>query len=146
MTSFKLEVNVAANHVFFSWVFGFGGKVKIKAPGNAKAQYKRMIEQAALYVWLGFGSIKTEIGMKPHKLLHLLEYVVRCTSDGRLFERKKIRLVEYLLRLRIDKQQKEHYNNAVINNNVIDEREVKTWQIEITPWTMGSFRLPIRNF
>ena len=52
MTSFKLEVNVAANHVFFSWVFGFGGKVKIKVPENAKAQYKRMIEQAVLYVWL----------------------------------------------------------------------------------------------
>ena len=106
MTSFKLEVNVAANHVFFSWVFGFGGKVKIKAPENAKAQYKRMIEQAVLYVWLGFGSIKTEIGMKPHKLLHLLECVIRCTTDGQLFEREKIRLVEYLLRLRIDKQQK----------------------------------------
>lgn len=89
MTSFKLEVNVAVNHVFFSWVFGFGSKVKIKAPGNAKAQYKRMIEQAALYVWLGFGSIKTEIGMKPHKLLHLLECVIRCTTDGQLFEREK---------------------------------------------------------
>ena len=84
--------------------------------------------------------------MKPHKLLHLLEYVIRCTTDGRLFEREKIRLVESLLRLRIDKQQKERYNNAVINNAVIDEREVKTWQIEITPWMMGSFRLPIRNF
>lgn len=106
MTSFKLEVNAAANHVFFSWVFGFGGKVKIKTPENAKAQYKRMIEQAALYVWLGFGSIKTEIGMKPRKLLHLLECVIRCTTDGQLFEREKIRLVEYLLRLRIDKQQK----------------------------------------
>ena len=117
MTSFKLEVNVAANHVFFSWVFGFGGKVKIKAPENVKAQYKRMIEQAALYVWLGFGSIKTEIGMKPHKLLHLLECVIRCTTDGQLFEREKIRLVESLLRLRIDKQQKEHYNNTVINND-----------------------------
>ena len=146
MTSFKLEVNVAANHVFFSWVFGFSGKVKIKAPENVKAQYKRMIEQAALYVWLGFGSIKTEIGMKPHKLLHLLECVIRCTTDGQLFEREKIRLVEYFLRLRIDKQQKERYNNAVINNTVIAEREVKTWQIEITPWMMGSFRLPIRNF
>ena len=102
-----------------------------------------MIEQAALYVWLGFGSIKTEIGMKPH---NLLECVIRCTTDGQLFEREKIRLVEYLLRLRIDKQQKERYNNAVINNTVIAEREMKTWQIEITPWMMGSFRLPIRNF
>ena len=50
MTSFKLEVNVAVNHVFFSFAFGFGSKVKIKAPEHVKAQYKRMIEQAASYV------------------------------------------------------------------------------------------------
>lgn len=45
MTSFKLEVNVAVNHVFFGWVFGFGGKVRIKAPEDVKKQYKTMIEQ-----------------------------------------------------------------------------------------------------
>ena len=57
--------------------------------------------------------------MKPHKLLHLLECVIRCPTDGQLFEREKIKLVEYLLRLRIDKQQKERYNNAVIDNDII---------------------------
>ena len=44
MTSFKLEVNVAVNHVFFSWVFGFGGKVNIKSPEEVKMQYKAMVE------------------------------------------------------------------------------------------------------
>lgn len=45
MTSFKLEVSVAVNHVFFSWVFGFGGKVRIKAPEEVKKQFRTMIEQ-----------------------------------------------------------------------------------------------------
>ncbi len=46
MTSFKLEANVAVNHVFFSWVFGFGGLVKIKSPEDVKEKYKEMVEQA----------------------------------------------------------------------------------------------------
>lgn len=47
MTSFKLEVNVAVNHVFFSWIFGFGDMVRIKSPENVKQQYKMMIEKAS---------------------------------------------------------------------------------------------------
>ena len=47
MSSFKLEVNVAVNHVFFGWVFGFGGKVRIKSPENVKEQYKQMILAAS---------------------------------------------------------------------------------------------------
>jgi hypothetical protein len=29
--------------VFYSWVFGFGGKVKIKGPEAVKEKYKEMI-------------------------------------------------------------------------------------------------------
>ncbi len=47
MTSFKLEVNVAVNHVFLSWVFGFGGKVKIKSPSIVEQQYREMVIKAA---------------------------------------------------------------------------------------------------
>lgn len=47
MTSFKLEVNVAVNHVFLSWVFGFGGKVRIKSPSEVKQQYADMVKAAA---------------------------------------------------------------------------------------------------
>ena len=46
MTSFKLEVNVAVNHVFFGWVFGFGGLVKIKAPDDVKQEYANMVKKA----------------------------------------------------------------------------------------------------
>ena len=46
MTSFRLEVNVAVNHVFFGWVFGFGGLVKIKSPENVKEKYKQMVLDA----------------------------------------------------------------------------------------------------
>lgn len=46
MTSFKLEANVAVNHVFFSWVFGFGGLVKIKAPDDVKQEYANMVKKA----------------------------------------------------------------------------------------------------
>lgn len=47
MTSFKLEVNVAVTHVFLSWVFGFGGKVKIKSPAEVKQQYADMIKKVS---------------------------------------------------------------------------------------------------
>lgn len=45
MTSFKLEVNVAVNQVFFGWVFGFGGLVKIKSPENIRQQYIEMVQK-----------------------------------------------------------------------------------------------------
>lgn len=43
MESFRVVVNVAVSHVFYSWAFGFGGKVKIKGPEAVKEKYKEMI-------------------------------------------------------------------------------------------------------
>jgi predicted DNA-binding transcriptional regulator YafY len=47
MKSFKVEVNVAVSHVFYSWVFGFDGRVKILAPDDVKQEYKEMILKSA---------------------------------------------------------------------------------------------------
>lgn len=47
MTSFRIIVNVMVSHIFYSWVFGFGGKVKIKAPLDIKADYAKMVREAA---------------------------------------------------------------------------------------------------
>lgn len=46
MTSFCAIVNVAVSHVFYSWIFGFGGKVKIKGPEDVKQGYIEMIRAA----------------------------------------------------------------------------------------------------
>ena len=46
MTSFRVIVNVATSHVFYSWVFGFGGKVKIKSPADVKETYSNMLKSA----------------------------------------------------------------------------------------------------
>ena len=46
MTSFRVVVNIAVSHVFYSWVFGFGGKVKIKGPENVKEKYAEMLRAA----------------------------------------------------------------------------------------------------
>lgn len=46
MTSFRAVVNIAVSHVFFSWVFGFGGRVKIKSPEGVRNQYTDMIASA----------------------------------------------------------------------------------------------------
>ena len=46
MTSFRAVVNVAINHVFYSWVFGFGGKVKIKGPEDVRKKYMEMLLSA----------------------------------------------------------------------------------------------------
>lgn len=46
MTSFRAVVNVATSHVFFSWIFGFGGLVKIKSPESVKRKYNIMLKEA----------------------------------------------------------------------------------------------------
>ena len=46
MTSFRALVNVAVSHVFYSWVFGFGGKVKINNPVQVKDRYADMLRSA----------------------------------------------------------------------------------------------------
>ena len=46
MTAFRAVVNIAVSHVFYSWVFGFGGKVKIKGPDHVKEKYAEMLRNA----------------------------------------------------------------------------------------------------
>lgn len=41
MKSFRAVVDIAVNHVFYSWVFGFMGKVKINAATRHKRQVPR---------------------------------------------------------------------------------------------------------
>lgn len=42
--TFDINVEVAITNIFFCWVFGFGGKVKIKSPENVKEKFKNMLE------------------------------------------------------------------------------------------------------
>ena len=44
--SFRVVVDDAVSHVFYAWVFGFGGRVKIKAPENVKVAYGKMVRDA----------------------------------------------------------------------------------------------------
>lgn len=46
MESFRIVVNVAVSHVFYSWVFGFLGKVKIKGPEEIRLDYNKIVESA----------------------------------------------------------------------------------------------------
>ena len=46
MKSFRVEANIAVNHVFYSWIFGFGGKVRIKSPEEIKKHYEEMLHEA----------------------------------------------------------------------------------------------------
>ena len=46
MTSFRILADVAVSHIFYSWVFGFGGKVKIKSPQEVKDAYANMLREA----------------------------------------------------------------------------------------------------
>ncbi len=47
MENFRAEVEVAVSNVFFSWLFGFGGKVRINGMVDVKEQYKEMVLKAA---------------------------------------------------------------------------------------------------
>jgi hypothetical protein len=44
---FETDIVVAVNNVFFGWIFGFDGKVKINKPETVKRQYTEMIRKAA---------------------------------------------------------------------------------------------------
>lgn len=46
---FQLKAEVADSHVFYAWVFGFGGKVKISSPKNMKESYKKLLKAAQEY-------------------------------------------------------------------------------------------------
>lgn len=45
--NFRVITEVAVGTVFYNWVFGFEGKVKIKAPADVKEEYKKRILAAA---------------------------------------------------------------------------------------------------
>lgn len=47
MQTFRAMVDVSVNHVFFGWVFGFAGKVRIKCPETVKNQYSDMMRNAS---------------------------------------------------------------------------------------------------
>ena len=42
--TFHIAVNIAVNHIFFSWIFGFGGLVKIVSPEDVKQKYAEMVK------------------------------------------------------------------------------------------------------
>ena len=46
MQNFRVDVEVAVNSVFFSWIVGFGGLVKIKYPDDVKAEYAKFVTKA----------------------------------------------------------------------------------------------------
>lgn len=50
VSTFFAEVNVAISHVFYSWVFGFSGKVKILGPENVKREYAEMVRKALNWI------------------------------------------------------------------------------------------------
>ena len=43
---FKITVNVATSHIFYSWIFGFCGKVRILGPESIKDEYIAMLDRA----------------------------------------------------------------------------------------------------
>ncbi len=45
--SFRVVAEVAVGTVFYNWIFGFHGQVKIKSPESVKNEYKRLVLQAA---------------------------------------------------------------------------------------------------
>ena len=44
--NFRITVNVATSHIFYSWIFGFGGKVKILGPDMVREEYVAMLDKA----------------------------------------------------------------------------------------------------
>lgn len=47
LQNFRVIEEVAIGKVFFNWIFGFEGKVRIKGPESVREQYRQMVENAA---------------------------------------------------------------------------------------------------
>ena len=47
LQNFRVIEEVAVGTVFFNWIFGFQGLVRIVGPESVKEQYRKMVEQAA---------------------------------------------------------------------------------------------------
>ncbi len=47
LQNFRVVEEVSVGKVFFNWIFGFEGKVRIKGPEEVKEQYRQMVENAA---------------------------------------------------------------------------------------------------
>ena len=47
MHSFRVVVNTSVGSVFYSWVFGFRGRVSIKSPEEVKNEYAQMVSDAS---------------------------------------------------------------------------------------------------
>ena len=47
MDNFKAEVEVAVNKIFYTWIVGFEGKVKIKGPDDVRQSYVELLTNAA---------------------------------------------------------------------------------------------------
>ena len=45
--AFTMETETAASPVFYRWVFGYGGKIRITEPENVKKEYAEMVKSAA---------------------------------------------------------------------------------------------------
>ena len=45
--TFSVSAETAVSHVFYSWIFGFGGKVRLTEPREAVEQYADMVLEAA---------------------------------------------------------------------------------------------------
>lgn len=45
--TFNTTVNTTIGNVFYSWVFGFGGKVRIEAPEDIRGKYKELVLKEA---------------------------------------------------------------------------------------------------
>ena len=50
MENFRAEVDVVPGSVFYSWVFGFEGDVRINGPANVKEEYRQIVLKAAKQV------------------------------------------------------------------------------------------------
>lgn len=45
-SQFRATVKVAVSHIFYSWIFGFGGKVRIEGPEDIRQKYSELLQKA----------------------------------------------------------------------------------------------------
>ena len=52
MKSFRTVIEISVGSAFYSWIFGFGGRVVIKSPEDVKDEYSDMVLNVAKSIGL----------------------------------------------------------------------------------------------
>ena len=92
MKSFRAIIETSVGSVFYSWIFGFGGRVVIKSPEDVKDEYSGMVLNAAksLRLFECGESENQKCAKEGLTMPKIIRNAIRCKKCGDVIESKTV--------------------------------------------------------